>query len=134
MTEVQTQTQRIDLWLCNARFYKTRTQAAAAVSGGHVRVNGDRAKPGTRVSPGDRLLILRNRLTHDVVVRSLPKRRGPASEAQTSFIEDPGSAQKRQAAIERIRMDRLQMPRTEGRPDKRTRRKVRQFNREARDD
>jgi len=134
MIEAQTQTLRIDRWLCYARFYKTRTQAAAAVNGGHVRVNGDRAKPGTRVSPGDRLLILRNRVQHDVVVRSLPKRRGPASEAQTSYIEDEGSVQKRQAAIECIRMDRLQMPRTEGRPDKRTRRKVRQFNRESRDD
>ncbi len=133
MSDTREQSLRVDRWLWYARFFKTRSQAATAVSGGHVKVNGDRAKPGTRVAPGDRLLILRNRMLHDIVVRTLPQRRGPAAEAQLSFSEDESSVQSRAAALERIRQDRLQMPRTEGRPDKRTRRKVRQFNRQAGD-
>jgi ribosome-associated heat shock protein Hsp15 len=133
MSDIQVQFLRVDRWLWYARFFKTRSQAAAAVSGGHVKVNGERAKPGTRVAPGDRLLVVRNRMQYDVVVQALPQRRGSASEAQSSFSEDESSVQRREAALERIRQDRLQMPRSEGRPDKRTRRKVRQFNRQGGD-
>ena len=35
---------RIDRWLWVARFYKTRSQAAAAVEGGKVRLNEARPK------------------------------------------------------------------------------------------
>jgi ribosome-associated heat shock protein Hsp15 len=125
---------RVDRWLWHTRFYKARSQAAAAVRGGHVKVNGERAKPGTRVLPGDRLQIVRDRMAFDVTVRSLPERRGPAPEAKLCYSEDENSVATRQALQERIRQDRRQMLRTEGRPDKHTRRRVRQFNRKAGDD
>ena len=45
---------RIDKWLWQARFYKTRSLAARQVGEGHVRVNGARAtKPALAVTPGD---------------------------------------------------------------------------------
>jgi ribosome-associated heat shock protein Hsp15 len=44
---------RIDRWLCAARVYKSRTQATDACTGGHVELNGARAKPDQRVRPGD---------------------------------------------------------------------------------
>ena len=34
---------RIDRWLFFCRFFKTRSKATAAVTGGHVRLNGERA-------------------------------------------------------------------------------------------
>jgi ribosome-associated heat shock protein Hsp15 len=104
------------------------------VQGGHVRINGQRAKPGSRVIPGDRLRILRDSLEYNVVIQSVPARRGPAAEARTCYLEDEASRECREAAIERIRQDRRLMPRVDGRPDKRTRRKIRQFNRESTDD
>ena len=47
---------RIDRWLWCARFFKTRTQASAAVRGGHVRLNGQRVKPAREVKIGAGLL------------------------------------------------------------------------------
>lgn len=125
---------RIDRWLWCARFSKTRSLAAASIEGGHVRINDQRAKPGSRVVPGDRLRIVRDSLEFNVEVLSLPTRRGPAAEARACYTEDEASRERREAAIERIRQDRRLMPRTEGRPDKHTRRKIRLFNRDSSDD
>ncbi len=44
---------RVDRWLWAARFFKTRSQAAEAVRGGKVHVNGSRAKPAREVGAGD---------------------------------------------------------------------------------
>jgi len=120
---------RVDRWLWFARFYKTRTLAAKAVAGGHVRINGERARPGQRVSRGDRVDLVRDRLPYALEVRALPLRRGPASAARECFAEPPESILRRQSLRDALRSDRLQMPRTEGRPDKRTRRRLRQRNR-----
>jgi ribosome-associated heat shock protein Hsp15 len=119
-------TLRIDRWLYYCRFFKTRTKASAAVTGGHVRLNGERAVPGSRVAVGDRIDLVRERLDYSLDVLAIPARRGPASEAQSCYVEDDASVQRRQAKTEALRQDRLLMPRTDGRPDKRTRRKLRE--------
>ena len=69
---------RIDRWLYYCRFYKTRSLATAAVSGGHVRVNGERTNPGARVRHGDRIELVRERLPYVLDVTAIPSRRGPA--------------------------------------------------------
>jgi len=117
---------RIDRWLHCCRFFKTRSQAAAAVAGGHVRVNGERAAPGKRVAIGDRIELVRERLEYSLEVVGIPARRGPAAEAQACYVEDEAVASARAAKIDALRQDRLLMPRTEGKPDKRTRRKLRE--------
>jgi len=119
-------TLRIDRWLYYCRFFKTRSKASAAVTGGHVRLNGERAAPGSRVKVGDRIILVREHLEYSVELLSIPLRRGPAAEAQSCYIEDEASVRQRQARTEALRQDRLLMPRTEGRPDKRTRRKLRE--------
>ncbi|MFT6224779.1 MAG: ribosome-associated heat shock protein Hsp15, partial [Paracoccaceae bacterium] len=44
---------RIDKWLWQARFFKTRSLAAKLVSGGKLRINGTRiSKPARTVSAG----------------------------------------------------------------------------------
>ena len=48
---------RIDRWLWCARFFKSRSAAAEAVRGGHVRLNGQRVKPAHAVKVGDALQI-----------------------------------------------------------------------------
>ncbi len=122
---------RIDKWLWHSRFFKTRGLAAKAVAGGHVHVNGARAKPSRTVRVGDRLQITRDRLTWRLTVLALPPRRGPAREAEACYHEEQGSRREREALIETLRQNRRAMPRTVGRPDKHTRRELRRLNRKA---
>ena len=122
---------RIDKWLWFTRFYKTRGLAGSAVSGGHVRINDARAKAANRVSVGDRIRLVRDQLQFNLVVEAIPTRRGPAAEASRCYSEDEASVASRKKMLAEISADRRSMPRTPGRPDKHTQRKLRQRNREA---
>jgi len=115
---------RIDRWLFMCRFFRSRSLATKAVAGGHVRLNGERAAPGARVKPGTRLEITKNQLTFVVTVTGIPARRGPASEAAGYYEEDAASIEVRKERSEALRADRMLTPRTQGRPDKHTRRKL----------
>jgi len=118
-------TLRIDRWLYFCRFYKTRGKAADAVSGGHVHINGERAAPGSRVRCGDRVELVRERLPYTMQVTAIPSRRGPAAEAQGCYTEDADTVRHREATAKLLQQDRQLMPRTDGRPDKHTRRLIR---------
>ena len=120
---------RIDRWLFFTRFYKTRSLAARAVTGGHVRLNGERARGAARVRVGDRIELVRDQLRWDFRVCAVPTRRGPASEARQCYEESAEAVEAREERKASLRMDRLAMPRTSGRPDKHTRRKLRDRNR-----
>ncbi|WP_170513410.1 RNA-binding S4 domain-containing protein [Ruegeria atlantica] len=79
---------RIDKWLWQARFFKTRSLATKQVSGGHVRLNGNRVlKPAQAVEPGDVLTFPQGRVVRVVRVEKLGERRGPAPEAQTLYFD-----------------------------------------------
>ena len=116
---------RIDRWLFFCRFFKTRSKATAAVTGGHVRLNGERAAPGIRVQVGDRIELVRDRLPFSLEVTAIPSRRGPAPEARACYAEDEAVVKEREQKTAALRQDRMLMPRTAGRPDKHTRRKLR---------
>ncbi len=118
---------RIDKWLWAARFFKTRSLAAKAVSGGHVHLNGSRVKPARPVQPGDRLVIRRGELEFTVIVLELSGKRGPAAVARTLYEETPESIAGREAGREERRLIRSPASRPQGRPDKRDRRKIRKF-------
>jgi ribosome-associated heat shock protein Hsp15 len=120
---------RIDRWLYYCRFYKSRSLATAAVSGGHVRINGERTTPGARVKCGDRIELVRDRLPYVMDVTAIPARRGPATEARRCYEEDQGIVLERESLTRALRQDRLLMPKTKGRPDKHTRRQLIKRNR-----
>ena len=127
MEEQQTEAGlRIDKWLWCARFFKSRSQATAAVAGGRVHVNGERAKPSRAVRVDDRVEITRDELRFEVVVRSLPVRRGPAPEARTHYVETEASIAARE---QRREHSRLAPPAPDGRPDKHARRLLRGLRR-----
>ena len=62
---------RLDKWLWAARFYKTRSVAREAVSGGKVHLNGNRAKPGRSLRVGDVLIIQRGDEEYTIIVVEL---------------------------------------------------------------
>jgi ribosome-associated heat shock protein Hsp15 len=121
---------RVDKWLWCARFFKTRSLAAQAVSGGKVHINGERVKPAHNLRVGDRLSLMLNGVLAEFDVSGLPARRGQAAEAQKSYAETPASVERRARMREAHRLAELSRPRSEGRPDKRDRRRLVKFHRE----
>ena len=115
---------RIDVWLHRCRFYKTRSLASAAVTGEHVRLNGDRATPGKPVRIDDRIDLVRERLPYSLAVLAIPHRRGPATEARACYSEDEAVVAKREAQNLALRQDSRMTPTTAGWPDKHTRRQL----------
>ncbi len=120
---------RIDRWLFFCRMYKSRSQATDAVTGGHVKLNGERTSPGARVKLGDKIDLVRHRLPYSLEVVAIPARRGPAKEAQACYEENEMTRLEREKLAEQLKFDRLLMPRTSGRPDKHTRRRLRRISR-----
>jgi len=120
---------RVDRWLFYCRFFKTRVLATDAVTGGHVKVNGERTAPGNRVRCGDRIELVRERLRYSLTVTRVPSRRGTATEARECYVEDEEAVRQREIQMAALKQDRLLMPTTKGRPDKHTRRKLRSRNR-----
>jgi len=108
---------RIDKWLWMARFFKTRQLATKAVTAGKVRVN--------KVKAGDGLVITRREQMWIVEILDIPKRRGPAKEAQQLYEESEESIAGRKLVSDIRRAERISRPREEVRPDKRQRRQLR---------
>ncbi|WP_375173125.1 RNA-binding S4 domain-containing protein [Pseudooceanicola sp.] len=114
----QQQKFRLDKWLWQARFVKSRSLAAGLVTGGHVRVNGNRAaKPAHGVQPGDVLTFPQGDRIRVVRILAPALRRGPATEAQTLYDDMSPPMEKTEIP---------QGARNEGnsRPTKRDRRKL----------
>ena len=82
---------RLDKWLWQARFFKSRSLAAEVIEAGSVRVNGTRvSRPGRDVGAGDVLTFAQGARIRVVRILALGERRGPASEAQTMYLDlDP---------------------------------------------
>ncbi|MFV0336478.1 MAG: RNA-binding S4 domain-containing protein [Tropicimonas sp.] len=77
---------RIDKWLWQARFFKTRGLAARCVAGGRLRVNAEKiSKPARNVTPGDVLTFPQGNAIRVVRILALGHRRGPAAEARALY-------------------------------------------------
>ena len=111
---------RLDKWLWAARFFKTRTLAVEAVTGGRVSINHEHAKPAKDVKVGDLLAIRRPPFEHVVVVKALSDKRGPAAAAALLYEETEESRARR--TVLAAEMKAMPQPRFKGRPTKKTRR------------
>jgi ribosome-associated heat shock protein Hsp15 len=113
---------RIDKWLWAARFFKTRSLAAEAVSGGKVDVNGGRAKPSRSIKIGDQLSVRRGPYEWTVIVKGVAKQRGPATEAELLYEETEESRGRRERVAVQMRFERPPEFNIAGRPSKKDRR------------
>ena len=113
---------RVDKWLWAARFYKTRSLAARACELGRVACCGQQVKASREVRVGDRLQVKNETGNFEFEVLQLSNIRGPASVAQTLYLETDASRDLRlKWAKERDTMSRIDLL-GEGRPSKRNRR------------
>jgi ribosome-associated heat shock protein Hsp15 len=121
---------RLDKWLWAARFFKTRGLSAEEIGKGRVEVNGVTAKASREVRVGDRVELRHGPLTRSIVVTAVTDQRGPASVAQTLFEETPESIERRaQLALQRRLQPEPALAIEQGRPTKRDRRQLADWNR-----
>jgi ribosome-associated heat shock protein Hsp15 len=120
---------RLDKWLWYTRFFKSRSLATGAISGGKVHLNAERVKPAHHVRVGDHVSLNLQGLVAEFQVVGLPKRRGPAAEAQAQYAETTSSAERREKFREQHRLAQMSRPRPEIRPDKRDRRRIMKLQR-----
>lgn len=82
---------RLDKWLWQARFFKSRGLAAQVVTKGRLRINkAVVTKVHYRVRPGDVLTFPQGPHIRVVRVLAIGTRRGPAPEAQALYEDVSG--------------------------------------------
>jgi ribosome-associated heat shock protein Hsp15 len=115
---------RIDVWLWAARFYKTRSIAKQAVTGGKVDIGGQAVKPSRIVRVGDALAIRRGEELFEIEVLGLSDVRGSAPVAQQLYAESAESIARRAAEREQRRLSATGYRPPLSKPDKRARRLI----------
>jgi ribosome-associated heat shock protein Hsp15 len=127
MTMSELTTVRLDKWLWAARFYKTRSLAAAAIDGGKIEVNGDKAKRAKDVRAGDVVRVRLGLYEHIVTVRGVALRRGSATVAHELYEETPASVQARTLKHEQLALLPSAFSPAAGKPSKKERRARERF-------
>jgi len=115
---------RLDKWLWYARFFKTRSAASKAISGGRFRLDGQiMAKPHRQAICGQVLTFVQGTRVRVIKIVALGSRRGPATEAALLY-EDLAPAP---AMVEKTTPKPLEFEargKGSGRPTKRQRRET----------
>ncbi|GAB1479777.1 RNA-binding S4 domain-containing protein [Paracoccaceae bacterium] len=86
---------RLDKWLFQARFFKTREASAEVAGGGSLRLNGQHClKAAHGVAVGDVLTFPQGGQIRVIRVTALGVRRGPVDEAQKLYddLDPPATA------------------------------------------
>jgi ribosome-associated heat shock protein Hsp15 len=120
---------RLDKWLWAARFFKTRSLAAEAISGGKVHVNEQRSKPGKEVKIGTALSISKDNYRWEITIIAIIGQRRSAKEAVLLYEESAESLAKRDLQIFNNREQRelFDFSGREHKPNKKERRMIHQF-------
>ena len=105
---------RLDTWLWYARFYKSRSLSSKAISSGKIRIHSNKiTKPAAKVKTHDVLTLNYVNEIRLIQVQSLGSRRGPASEAQSLYIELTESRNETsnvKSTIEKLKKDSNKRP------------------------
>ena len=114
---------RLDKWLWYARFFKTRSAASKAISGGRFRLDGMiMTKPHRQALSGQVLTFVQGDRVRVVKILALGGRRGPAVEAELLY-KDLAPVKDLMANKAQIRQFEFEVRgKGSGRPTKRLRR------------
>ncbi|MBZ4319523.1 RNA-binding S4 domain-containing protein [Streptomyces huiliensis] len=113
---------RVDSWIWSVRLTKTRSLAATACRAGHVKVNGERAKPAQPLKTGDEVRLFHAGRERIVVVSRLVRKRVGAPVAVECYVDNSPPAPPREVVAALGVRDR-----GTGRPTKRDRREMEQL-------
>jgi ribosome-associated heat shock protein Hsp15 len=116
---VTSESVRVDSWIWSVRLIKTRSLAATACRGGHVRVNGDRVKPAHPVKAGDEIRLRHAGRERVVIVKQVVRKRVGAPVAAECYVDNSPPPPPREAVAPAGIRDR-----GAGRPTKRDRREM----------
>jgi len=78
---------RIDVWLWSVRQIKSRSAATSACKAGHVRINGETAKPAQHVAVGDEVRYRVDGFDRLLTVTRIFTKRVGAPIARTAYID-----------------------------------------------
>ncbi len=118
---------RLDKWLWAARFFKSRSLAKAAIDGGKVHMDGQRAKVSKEICVGSILQIRQGRDEKVVRVKQLSDLRRGAPQAQLLYEETTESVAKREAQALARKAAGGMLNRPDRRPTKKQRRQIHAF-------
>lgn len=116
---LSTEPVRIDAWIWAVRLLKTRSLAADACRGGHVKVNGEAVKPSALIVPGDKVRLWANHREYIVEVTKTVKKRVGAPVARKCYIDHSPPPPPKEILASMPMRDR-----GAGRPTKRDRRQL----------
>ncbi len=112
---------RIDLWLKHVCLFKHRSEAANALRGGLVKVNGQRVKPAAIVREGDVIEWFAGENLRRVVVQAVPPGQQSKEAARTMVLDQSPPPVPREMTVLRDR--------GAGRPTKKERREMEKLRR-----
>ncbi|OYX22495.1 MAG: RNA-binding protein [Flavobacteriales bacterium 32-35-8] len=121
---------RIDKYLWCVRYYKTRTLATTACKKGHIRVNNDIVKPSREVYAQDNIEIRLNQIKYQITVNDLPESRVGAKLVDIYRTDKTPKEQFEAQELLKFAKDYYR-EKGVGRPTKKDRRDIDQYNDEA---
>ena len=118
---------RVDKWLWAVRVFKTRSQAAEACKKSRVLIDGDVVKPGKSITVGTIIDVKKPPLIHTYKVLALAEKRMGAKLVKDYMEDLTPEEELAKLDMMRFNIDGYRQ-RGEGRPTKKERRELDDFN------
>ncbi|UKM66377.1 RNA-binding S4 domain-containing protein [Flavobacteriaceae bacterium GSB9] len=120
---------RVDKYLWCIRYYKTRSIATTACKKGHVKVNGDVAKPSREVYPQDHIELRKDQINYQLKVNDIPQSRVGAKLVDIYRVDTTPKEQFEASELLKYSKDYYRKKGT-GRPTKKDRRDIDNYTNE----
>ena len=114
---------RIDQYLWAVRYFKSRSIATKACKNGHVKVNGQVAKPSREIFPTDKIIVRKEQVNLSLDVLDIPKSRIGAKLVDIYRINTTPRDAFKQNELQSLAQDYYR-GKGEGRPTKKDRREL----------